>query len=89
MYFNSVGESVDDGSVGMAVGGSGVGKGTAVSKGFTGSAMVVLTSAVTIIGVDSPLPAGMIGAQAVRNTTKRMVKVVRVFISDSFSLGLV
>jgi len=87
-----VGERLAEGSVEMAVGGSGVGKGTSVPGDPIVLATTVLTSAVMTMGVDSPVPplAGsfdgmMIGAHAVRNTTS-MVKVVRVFISDSFFL---
>jgi hypothetical protein len=84
-----VGDSDAEGRVGSGVGGSGVGNGTCVSNGFTGpEETAVLTSAVIAIGVDSPAPplAGMIGAQAVSNIKIRMVKVVRIFISDSFFL---
>jgi hypothetical protein len=78
---------VEDGSVGIRVGGADVGDGPSVGGGPAVSAITVLTSAVISIGVEIPLP-GMIGAHAVRNTTRRIVKVVNFFISVSFSSRL-
>ena len=70
---------MEDGSVGIGVGGSGVGEGPSVGGGPAVSAITVLTSAVISIGVETPLP-GMIGAHAERNTTRIIVKALNFFI---------
>ena len=75
---------MEDDSVGIGVSGMGVGDGPSVGGGPAVSAITVLTSAVISIGVEIPLP-GMIGAHAVRNTARRIVKTVIFFISASFS----
>jgi hypothetical protein len=89
LYFNSVGESVEEGRVGMGVAGIGVGEGPSVGGGPIVLATTVLTSAVITIGVTAPLPplplAGIIGAHAARTIAKRIVKAVDFFISVSFS----
>jgi len=78
---------VEDGSVGIGVGGTGVGDGPSVGGGPAVSAITVLTSAVISIGVGI-LFSGIIGAQAVRNTARRIVKPVSFFTSASFSSRL-
>ena len=78
---------MEDDSVGIGVGGTGVGEGPAVGGGPAVSAITVLTSAVISIGVEIPLP-GMIDVHAARNITRTIVKVVNFFISASFSSGL-
>jgi len=84
VYFNSVGERVEAGSVGMEVAGIGVGADPSVGGGPTVSATAVLTIAVISIGVDTPAPlSGMIGPQAVRNTARTIIKTVDFFISAS------
>src|SRR5688572_19643386 len=78
---------MEDGSVEIGVGGTGVGDGPSVGGGPAVSAITVLTSAVISMGVGLLL-SGMIGVHEVRNTARSIVKVVNFFISASFSSRL-
>jgi hypothetical protein len=87
LYFNSVGERVEDGSVGIRVDGTGVGEGPSVGGGPSVSGIVVLTIAVISTGVEILLCVTA-GVHELRNITRTTVKVVNVFIVASLSLGL-
>jgi hypothetical protein len=80
LYFNSVEERVEDGSVGMRVDSTGVGEGPSVGGGPGVSGITVLTIAVISIGVETP-PCMTLDVQAVRNIMRTAVKAVSFFIS--------